>query len=126
MQFHKIQNLIHKLIMTPKNLNAYKKFSYFLNIFFILANYDPAEDEHYRRSNGHVPNGGEFLNNNNEPITVQPSRLQRNMSANRYENHRFLGERKIIKFFFLITVQKSTKTMSVEKFKQPMLIYHPR
>ncbi|XP_070504371.1 uncharacterized protein [Chironomus tepperi] len=52
-----------------------------------IANYDPAEDDHYRRSNGHVANGGEYLNNNNEPITVQPARLQRNVSINSAKIH---------------------------------------
>lgn len=46
------------------------------------ANYDPNEDEYYR-ANGHVINGGEItLDNNNQPITVQPSaRIQRHNSS---------------------------------------------
>ena len=68
-----------------KNFCAYENSQFFiiLYLFLFLANYDPAEDENYRRFNGHVANGGEYLNNNNEPITVQPSRLQRNVSINR-------------------------------------------
>jgi len=77
--------------MTPKNFSAYENPHIFLIFLSFLANYDPAEDEHYRQSNGHVVNGGEFLNNNNEPITVQPSRLQRNISINRYEKCIFRG-----------------------------------
>lgn len=53
---------------------------YFFFIFF-LANYDPAEDEYYgQKSNGHVTT----LDNNNQAITVQPSRIQRNISINRF------------------------------------------
>jgi hypothetical protein len=58
-------------------------------LLLLAANYDPEEDEYFRK-NGHVINGGETLDNNNRPITVQPSRLQRNGSTNRY-NIEFVG-----------------------------------
>ncbi|KAG5676450.1 hypothetical protein PVAND_006286 [Polypedilum vanderplanki] len=48
-----------------------------------IANYDPADDE-YCRSNGHIIENTE---NNNQPITVQPSRLQRNISMNSSKIH---------------------------------------
>jgi hypothetical protein len=54
-------------------------------VFFIslvLANYDPTEDEYFRK-NGHVTSNGEASGNNNLPITSQPSRMQRNISINR-------------------------------------------
>lgn len=46
------------------------------------ANYDPSEDE-YARKNGHVMTNGEALENNNQPVTSQPTRMQRNISLNR-------------------------------------------
>lgn len=52
--------------------------------FFSPANYDPAEDE-YSHKNGHVVSIGESLDNNNQPITSQPTRMQRNISINRWD-----------------------------------------
>lgn len=51
----------------------------------LTANYDPSEDE-YARKNGHVMMNGGALENNNQPVTSQPTRMQRNISLNRYEN----------------------------------------
>jgi len=51
-----------------------------------IANYDPAEDECYQK-NGHAPSFSEASENNNEPITSQPSRLQRNISMNSAKIH---------------------------------------
>lgn len=56
----------------------------FLFFTFLIANYDPEDDE-YASKNGHATYG-EALENNNQPITTQPSRLQRNMSMNRWNS----------------------------------------
>lgn len=59
-------------------LSRDKKFRFF---FFVKANYDPADDEGCEK-NGHATfaNG---VDDNNPPITSQPTRLQRNISMNR-------------------------------------------
>jgi hypothetical protein len=54
----------------------------FLCLVFPTANYDASEDE-FARKNGHVATNGETLENNNQPITSQPTRMQRNISINR-------------------------------------------
>lgn len=56
-------------------------FTLYLHLSF-TANYDPSEDE-YARKNGHVMINGEALENNNQPVTSQPTRMQRNISLNR-------------------------------------------
>lgn len=62
--------------------------SNFQSIYYIsfpqtyIANYDPSEDE-YARKNGHGMMNGAALENNNQPVTSQPTRMQRNISINR-------------------------------------------
>lgn len=54
----------------------------FQSLSRLIANYDPSEDE-YARKNGHDMMNGAALENNNQPVTSQPTRMQRNISMNR-------------------------------------------
>lgn len=68
---------------------------------------------------------GETLDNNNQPITSQPTRMQRNISMNRYEmsDCRELFLLLIWKNLYVL-VPKSTKTILREKFETPMWTSH--
>lgn len=74
----KIFRLEGKYFQKIKSFN----FSFFVLFLVFEANYDPAEDEASEK-NGHATfaNG---LDDNNPPITSQPTRLQRNISMNRW------------------------------------------
>lgn len=86
-QFHVITR--RRVLCPAKSFFPYQRVMYcehnaYLWLFLLQfsANYDPNEDEYYR-ANGHVMNGAATLDNNNQPITVQPSARIRHNSTSR-------------------------------------------